>query len=603
MKKIDPQKFRSPSVVFAAYILISSLLIMGFRLIFPGEAPPLPNFARNWRLLRGLLDTLAFFPALALSAMTIPFGMIPKSGELYGSFSPKSFARLDGPVTIAICAAALYALVFLLAQPIARDHEEDMRFKAELYHLAKERAQTHRDTGEWLAASQFIEMAETVWNNSPELTALKNETAIHLEEDYFSAAEEREEIRDKLKAEPRNAALAGIPGQKQPVNAAEAIAQGEAAFAEERFYDAHWLATLGERLARQGSIEAANAARLAGRAWNRIETLEPDSRERERRSLYWLKQSGYTAMVSGDWIRAFYIFQELVKKTPDDPDAKNFLTASEKGTRETSFFIDEMEMSLRQNLAGALFSLPAETRSGAQGRAVLRFSGLSTEADYAYGTGFEYLSVDSAARPLIRLNAPYVKLLPVTLDGRRQVLVLTRALDRRDENRRWEAEWNPDHTPESPPELASTPLLLDVSYEDFLILFRMRRGLSNLSMGELFAASKTLGNAGYIPQTFETEILNRLGAVFFFLPMTIVALIAGWRYRARNRPRYFFVLMLAVLPCVFHGLIQGCQAVLNNTGVWLTLSVGFPWALVICFAATAISLVLALILLVAQRDN
>jgi len=45
-------------------------------------------------------------------------------------------------------------------------------------------------------------------------------------------------------------------------------------------------------------------------------------------------------MESDDWIRAFYIFQELLTYTPDDPDARNFYAASEANAKNTAFFIE-----------------------------------------------------------------------------------------------------------------------------------------------------------------------------------------------------------------------------------------------------------------------
>ena len=599
VKKIDTEKFRSPPVVFIFYLLASCLLIMGFRFIFPGEASPLPYFSRNWRLLRGLIDVLSLFPALALSALVVPFGMIHESPEIYGSFSPKFFDRLNGPVTVAICSAILYSLVCFLAMPLARDYEENLYYKAELYRLAKERAETHRKTGEWLEVMQFIGIAESVWDNSPELTAIKTEASIYFEENRYREAAEHEAARTALTADLRDAALSGLPDQRQPVDAADAIALGEEAFAAERYYDAHWFATLGTRLARQGSIEEANAIRLSGRVWNRIESLQPNRLEREIHSLYQLKVSGYEAMISGDWIRAYYIFQELVERSPDDPDAMNYFIASERGTKETSFFIDEMELSLGHNLTGALFSLPTRNRNGTAGRAVLRFSSLSTAGDYAYGTGFEYMGFSGDARQLVRVRAPYVKLLPVTLDGQRKVLVLMRALDRRDEKQRWEAEWNYDG--EAAYRTGDAQIVLETSFEDFLVLFRIQRGLPNLSMAELFSTSKTLGDMGYVPQAFDSEILNRLGTVLFFLPMTIFALVIGWRYRAKNRPRYLFIPMLPVLPLVFNGITHLFQIIFGNLGIWLTLSLGFVWALVIFIAAMVLFFVLSLIILAAQK--
>jgi hypothetical protein len=338
-------------------------------------------------------------------------------------------------------------------------------------------------------------------------------------------------------------------------------------------------------------------------AWNKIESLEPNRREARLYSLFSLKQSGYEAMVSDDWIRAFYIFQELIGQTPDDPDAAKFLAASEKGTREAAFFIDEMEVSLGDALTGAVFSLPVRTRSGAPGRVVLRAASLSAFPDYAYGLDLEFLIFDNEARPLARLNAPYVKLMPVTLDDRAQIKVFMRALDRHDEGRRWEGEWRLEAGIPAAYRsgLGDTQIILDLGYENFLLLSRIRRGLAGLRLGELFSASKILGQAGYISQVFHAEILNRLGAVLFFLPMTILSIILGWCFRTKRRPRYLFIPMLPVLPIVFTGMTQLCRTALNTLGITLIIGIGFPAAFVIFIAAMAVSFILSLIFLAAQH--
>ncbi|MDR1319286.1 MAG: hypothetical protein LBJ90_06645 [Treponema sp.] len=606
MKKISKETFQKPQAVFILYMLVSLLLILGFRFIFPGETAPLPYFSRNWRLVRGVLDIFTLFPALALSALVVPFGLVPEQEDSYTSFSPKFFRRLISPIIIAICAAAIYGLIFFLALPVFHDMEENMRHKGELYRQARDQARLHRAEGNWLETARFVDLCERVWPESPELAPLKTEAAIHLEERRFAEAAARARLPAGgmgLRGSKPDAAVARLPGARQPVDAADAVTMSEAALKDERYWDAQWLATLGGRIAARGSPEAAEAARLSGAAWDKIESLEPNRRETRIYSLFSLKQAGYQAMVSDDWIRAFYIFRELTEQTPDDPDAVKFLAASERGTKETAFFIDEMEVSLGDVLSGVVFSLPARTRNGAPGRVILRLASLSAFSDYAYGTGLELLSFDGEARPLARLDAPYVKFLPITLDGRAQVKVLMRALDRNNEDQQWEGEWQfeADLPAAYRSGLGDTQIILDLSYENFLLLSRIRQGLAGLQLGELFSASKLLGQAGYISQVFQAEILNRLGASLFFLPMTILAIIIGWRFRTKRRPRYLFIPMLPILPVVFTGVTCLYRTVLNTLGITLIIGIGFSAAFAIFIAAMAVSFILSLIFLAAQH--
>ncbi|MDR1899877.1 MAG: hypothetical protein LBQ55_07720 [Treponema sp.] len=591
--KINRKQILSPPGIFVMYVAGTSLAILGFRLIFPGEAPPIPYFSRNWRLVRGALDILTFFPALAMSALVIPFAFSSGSDDHYTGFSPKFFERIRQPVITGIAAAVINGLFCFLLLPLVRDGEVNMRFRGGLYRLARERALDEQAEGDWIEAAQFVAICERIWPESPEMETLKNEAAVKLEEYRFEAGETAEEARDRDEETWRDTALRGIPGQKQPASAAEALSMAETGMRQERYYDAHWFATLAGRIAKPGSPEEAEASRMAGRAWNMVESLAPSAREERLYAIYRLKRSGYEAMVAKDWIRAFYTFQELLKLSPDDPDAAAYLQKSEEGTRDIAFFIEDMESSLGDTLTWAVFSLP----SGGQGREVLRFSSLSCFDDYAYGIDLEYLRFDGEGRLISRAEAPYAKLLPLRLGTEPRLLILMRALDRHDRNRRWESEWPQGEAAGPDP----TQLVLDLGYEDFLLLSQVRRRLDDLSIGRLFTAARKLGASGYIPQVFEAEIVRRLSGSLYFLPMTIAAVIIGWRFRAKKRPRYLLVPMFFLLPLVFNGLIQMVHSLLNILGIQAVISLGLSAALGIFIAGMALCFILSLIILAAQH--
>ncbi|MDR0475105.1 MAG: hypothetical protein LBH43_15700 [Treponema sp.] len=586
--KISKETLRSPYTIFVLYMLAASLVIMTFRFIFPGSDPPLLFFSRNWRLVRGLSDLLDLFPALAFSALVIPFGLVSIEEDNL-SFSKIFFRRLLVSVVTAISAAVVYGVIFFLALPLVKDYEGNLHFKGEVYRSAKERMRIHAEAREWNEASRLFRICDSVWPDSPELASYKNEIEINIDKLFYLESEERAEARAALAMERQNMDI-GVSGETQLVDAAQAIILAEEAFNEHRFYDAHWLATLGERLAIRGSPEAATAARLAGRAWNRIESQAPNLLEEHLYSLYALKRLGYLAMNTGEWIRAYYIFLELTDLTPDDPDAANFLAVCEQETQKTAFFVDEMELSMGEVLTGAVFSLP-----GQEGRVVLRFSSLSATQDYAYGMGLEYMSFDEQSRPVTSLQSPYAKLLPLTLDEKPRVLILTHALDRYDKNLSWGSEWFLGRKTEA-------GIILEISFEEFLLLSQVRRGLSNLSISELFSASAATGNAGYISRIFEAEILNRLGSVLFFLPMAIIVIVIGWCLRTQMRPRYLFIPSFLILPVVFHSFVFLYRAVLNTLGIWLVLRLGFTTALTVFIVTLVVSFFISLIVLAAQHN-
>lgn len=585
------EKLRTPQFIFIVYVFTVSLLIMIFRFIFPGSQPPLLIYSFSWRIIQGVLEVFNLFPALALSALVIPFGLAP-SEENYQSFSDMFFKRLMSSIVTAVGAAVVYGIIFFLAFPLVKNYEENLRFSGDLYHLAKRSAQEYKEAGEWHQASEFLAVCDRIWFNSPELADLKDTIAINLQERFFDRIEERDLARTALSRDRRSDEIILLSENvnQEEIDAVQAIAMSRTAFNNNLFFDAHWLAVLGTRLAPDGSAQQASAAQLASEAWNMISLQSPNRREERLVELHNIKLSGYQAMNAERWINAYYIFQELILLTPDDPDVVRFLAASERGANKTAFFIDEMNLSLGEIIYGPLYSLPS-----GMGRAVLRFSSLTATADEAFGVGFEYMRFDANNNLQANVISKYAKLLPIIINEKPQVLVLTHALDRYDENNSFTSEWLlGNETPGG--------IILDISFEDFLIISHVRRGLSNLQLDELFAASNNLHNTGYVPEIFQAEILYRLGSALFFLPMAIFVIIIAWRYRAKGKPRYFFLLMLPVLPVVFHGFVFLYRSVFNTMGIWLILSVGFIPALIIFIFTLAVSLFISLIALAAQHS-
>jgi hypothetical protein len=311
-------------------------------------------------------------------------------------------------------------------------------------------------------------------------------------------------------------------------------------------------------------------------------------------------------MISEDWIRAYYIFREFSSLVPNDPDVANFLVLSERGISELAFFTDEMEFPIGDIITGAVFSIPrislvrssSEASSGTapSGRVALRIASLATSADSSYGIEFELLFFDDGGRLFSRVEAPYVKILPITVRGSSRVLVLMRALDRLDRERRWEPVWS---GPVS--ERENAQIILDTSYENFLLLSRARRKVETFFIGDLRAMGQSFGDYGYIPQVFQAEIMSRVSEPVVLLPLMILAIIIGWRFRAGQRPRYLWFPMLVLLPLVFNGIIHYSRVIFDNLGIWLILSFGFSTALFVFFAGVLLFFIFSLILLAAQH--
>jgi hypothetical protein len=588
------ERFSSPLSVYAAYMIASLLVIAGYRWFFPGVVEPLKPFFLRWRIVAACIDFAALYPALAFSALVIPFGLKEHSGSGYAggdfvgnkSFSPRFLRHLTWPVITACVAAAVYAVVFFVLLPMAGNMKQSMTSRAGLFKAALEKAEAYAAAGEWADASRFLAIGEGIWPG--------NEDVDKLRKNYGTGISSyREQIRKDAETGPE---------EGDPLSAAEAMARAEMAFAEERWYDAHWLATLAERLARPGSAEIPPAQVLAARAWNKIAELAPNAREQERYALYRLKQDGYNAMLEQDWISAYYTFKELSVLTPDDPDVAHYLEDSAGGLAGVAFFVDEIDLALGTVSRNPVFSLPADSEGG--GRIVARFASMALLPDYAYVWEPELVVVDENDLFLYRVRSDYGKIVPVSISTREdkpreQTALLLRALDRTDNGKRREPAWT--NEAEEAVDSGAAQVLVNLDFDSFILLSRVLDGPDGLSLRELFDAEKALSGCGFVPEVFRAEILRRLSEPVFFLPLSVLALFLGWRFRARKKPRYVYLPMLGVLPLVFYHASLFLRSVFNNLAIWLSLSAGFQSALICFIAASAVCFILALVVLAAQH--
>ncbi|MDR0602172.1 MAG: hypothetical protein LBG42_07285, partial [Treponema sp.] len=285
--KLNRETVLSPPGIFIIYVLASSLVIMGYTLVFPGEISPIPWFAFDWRFVRGFLRILDMYPALALSGLVIPFGVLSSLVEGYGSFSTKFLDRLKGLLLVAIAASVLYGALYLIPLPLLVDAEANMRFEGDLYRLSRDKARENAAAEKWEDAAYFIDVCERIWPQSPELEKLKDDVSVMLDRLRFEEGERRR----GAEAAAGTAAAGAGSGIPQPVNAAEALARAEEAMKAGRYYNAHWLATLAGQLAGEGSPEAAEAARTASLAWSTVMSMAPGAQEQEAHFLYRLKNS------------------------------------------------------------------------------------------------------------------------------------------------------------------------------------------------------------------------------------------------------------------------------------------------------------------------
>jgi hypothetical protein len=125
--------------------------------------------------------------------------------------------------------------------------------------------------------------------------------------------------------------------------------------------------------------------------------------------------------------------------------------------------------------------------------------------------------------------------------------------------------------------------------------------VDSLFLGDLLVMGRDFGNYGYIPQVFQAEIIRRISTPMTLLPLAILAIVIGWRFRATTRPNFLACPMLALIPLVFNGAAQLIQGFFNILGLALLLSAGFSLAIGVIIGGSLIFFILTMIVLAAQH--
>jgi hypothetical protein len=587
-------KFKASSPVFIAvlYSLSALVLIILFRLIhsdIPNEKELLKIFLYKAKLSKGIINFIDLFPAIFMSALVLPFAIKPAGESTAARFSKAFLNSMGSRISACIGASIIFGILSLCARPLLNNYQTRVQAESKLYNASKIKAAEYAEKNEWITAGHFIVVCDRIWKDNPAAMELHFSIDNGIE-NYRYSRETREEEKKAL--------VSAVAGQRQPVNAEGALVLSEQALSEERYYDANWFANLASRLSRNGSVEQSRATRLQAVSWNAITSQAPSLQEENKYSLYRRKRDGYEALTNNDWIRSYYIFKDLLTELPLDPDVNNYFTISENGLKSIAFFFDEMDLAIGNVQNDAVFSLPY-SGTGGGGRLVMRIGALTSFEDCAFGRDLEIIAFNLEKKPMFEISVALIKIMPVEIAGIWRIMILMRAVDRDNSGIVQEPQWRILQGGGS----AGTQLFLDLSYDDFLIAAAAANSTKGFFLNDLWTGAAVLGSMGYIPQIFWTEIVRAIYTALLFLPLSIFALIIGWKYRSKRKAPYAMPPMLFVLPIVFHTIVLLIDRVFNLVATWTVLSFGFSQAAVICLSISAALFILMLFLLASQRGS
>lgn len=313
--------------------------------VFYGHLPDLlDNAVSGFKFLRGIQWFLLALPALLISSFLIGGSIEWKTADAYDNakkFSAAMGKRYKDVIIIAIVITCLLTLSNELLLPVVnkkikRDKENPALLKKALF-LGKEALAMNNAMLAW----QYAEQANAIYPKSEEVAAFYKQ-AVDARDIVLSGKNSSETVAapdavvEKISApiEDKNKALT----IRQMVEKAEELIE------KRDWFNAHYWATLAVKACDGTNTNLQVAQDIANTAWNQLSNpvRSPDD---EINKFYARKKEGYTALVKGDCLQAYYIFTELDGKAEhyNDPDIEQYLAISKERVETNYFFIDETD--------------------------------------------------------------------------------------------------------------------------------------------------------------------------------------------------------------------------------------------------------------------
>ena len=348
-------------------------------------------------------------------------------------------------------------------------------------------------------------------------------------------------------------------------------------YASKDYFNAHYYASLVLEISKSRDGNLASAKQLASDAWNKLTEIDAFENDLSGQVFY-RKKEGYTALTSGDYSKAYYIFYDLLEKYPLDYDIKNFYEISKELLSTRYFFIDEtLDKQQFEKFRNVFFTLPRLDG----GKDIISIKGITsietTGGMIQYLRGFSIVSYDKNERWLMSLSVPYAKMCSYPLENMSQELidyvsehsntrfvpyVFLKSVDRKSENIFIEPrfEKSEDYKPEF-----TTTYVMPLPFEDFSMLCDVSHGPDTMSLISLYRFARIASDYGYSTEIYFQSLINRLSYPLLLLICFIFSSILAWNSRifVDDSFKFTWLLLFPIIIALSYTLVRAIRFVLS----------------------------------------
>lgn len=347
----------------------------------------------------------------------------------------------------------------------------------------------------------------------------------------------------------------------------ELIELSKKASDEERWFDAHYWATLAMQASRETDTNYKIAVDAANEAWAKMSTPSGFDTEEQNR-YYRLKKKGYSALNSGDFLTAYYIFESLFnldEEKSKDPDVIRYLALSKEQLENQYFFIDETSLMQQMDLHyGIYFELP-DSLGGKRVYSIGAMASTRKDGGYVrYLQDFSYVEFDEEGNYVCTCYVPFAKVVPVPVNTFTEEQIKLLGLDPK-----WKTipEIYLQSVDRKTQGVASLPvyeksssgmsiqkealILLPMAYSEFDMLETVAQGPGDMGISALYKFCQSKKDFGFSKNIYIQSFVSRCTYPLLILVLILLCGCAAWNYGFADEKSLFKFKYIFAMPLLF----------------------------------------------------
>ncbi len=540
-------------VLTLLYVVICFIAIMIFSFVF-AEIPTLLEidiFSYTFHV--GLSSFIEWLPSI-LSAVF--FVIVATYIDKDGNRNIRSFStiQMDNFKKIIVMISANVIVLFCATEiflPLTNSAKLERENRIVDYNWYMERSLESYNQDDVLGALYYVDTALALYPSSQDALVLKEELERAPAE---TAAEELQyfpEISTTTSIDPLDSTTVLSMLEKARVS-----------FENKNYFDAHYYAFIGLELGGVNNANSTELQKISLDSWNILETWSGFETDEDMR-IFELKRQGYSALMEGDSLSAYYIYLDLHNTISHDPDVIRYYELSKNALSNEYFFIDETanlthfekakNISFSVSRSDGLFYEVhiggiTNVRSAGEFLKYLRNYSCTvknTAGNVLYSFTVPYVKL--IGQPLTSLNDTVVGRLNLSEDDIVPRLLLT-SVDRNTKGILsapvfMQGESNP---------LDDSLTLLPMSLEDFELVVEASAGAKYINLASLYSFIPKAEQYGFSELVYSFHFLQRSCYPFLVFALLLFLAIQAWNYRLAEGSifRFYWVLIVPIFTVV-----------------------------------------------------